>query len=102
LEGETRITDPEKHSDALERARDARDIADGHTGALGAAFMRDATGPDAFSKLARYEARVEKALFQALNALESAQAERIRTQAVPAVALKTLPAGTSDDAAADV
>ena len=100
-EGEKRITDAERHSEALQRAREAREIAEGEMAALGAAFMRDAAGPDAFSKLARYEARIEKALFVALAALQSLQAERMRTPAAPAVAVAALPSGATHGAASD-
>ncbi len=56
--------------------------ADGTVASVGLVFIRDATGPDAFSKLSRYEARVERSLYRALHELERLQHAR-RGGAVP-------------------
>jgi hypothetical protein len=74
------ITDEKKHDDALERAEEAESHR--NAGTLGLAFVTAATGPDAFSKLARYEAGLERSLYRALHELQRLQATRIG-QAVP-------------------
>ena len=43
---------------------------------LGAAFIRDATTSNAFSKLSRYEASIERSLFRILRELRSLQQSR--------------------------
>ena len=43
---------------------------------LGVAFIRDANGPNAFSKLSRYETTIERGLYKALNELQRLQAVR--------------------------
>ena len=44
---------------------------------LGRVFGRAAAGGDAFSKLARYESHIERALFRALQELQTLQAARL-------------------------
>lgn len=43
---------------------------------LGLAFVRDATGADALTKLSRYEIAIEKSLYKALHELQRLQAVR--------------------------
>jgi hypothetical protein len=62
------VTDQKKHDDALQRAEEAESLR--NAGALGLAFVHAATGPDAFSKLARYEAGLERSLYRALHELQ--------------------------------
>ena len=65
----TTITDPEKHQEAISRARklDAKRRAE--TATLGRTFIRDADGANAFSKLSRYETTMERSLYRALHEL---------------------------------
>ncbi len=44
--------------------------------ALGLAFIRDANGANAFSKLSRYETTIERSLFKALHELQRLQVAR--------------------------
>jgi hypothetical protein len=46
------------------------------TAALGLSFIRDANGANAFSKLSRYEAAIERSLYKALHELQRLQAAR--------------------------
>ncbi|MDA2934409.1 hypothetical protein MYX82_08700 [Acidobacteria bacterium AH-259-D05] len=43
---------------------------------LGMAFIKQGTGGDAFSKLSRYEAAIERSLYKALHELQRLQAAR--------------------------
>jgi hypothetical protein len=43
---------------------------------LGVAFMRDAGGPEALTKLSRYEASIERSLFRNLEELRQLQSAR--------------------------
>ena len=53
---------------------EARQDAEAPT--LGLAFVRDADGANAFSKLSRYEAAIERGLYKALHELQRLQAAR--------------------------
>ena len=44
---------------------------------LGVAFIRQAKGADAFSKLSRYEATIERSFYRALHELQRLQAARL-------------------------
>ena len=46
------------------------------TAALGLSFIRDGNGANAFSKLSRYEATIERSLYKALHELQRLQAAR--------------------------
>ena len=46
------------------------------TAALGLSFIRDGNGANAFSKLSRYEATIERSLYKALHELQRLQAVR--------------------------
>lgn len=48
----------------------------GERGDVGLAFIRDGNGADAFSKLSRYEAAIERGMYRALHELQRMQAER--------------------------
>ncbi len=54
---------------------------------LGAAFSYDAANVDAFGKLARYEAAVERGLYRALHELERLQARRAGERVAPPAVL---------------
>jgi hypothetical protein len=48
----------------------------GEENGLGMAFIRDANGANAFSKLSRYETTIERGLYKALHELQRLQAAR--------------------------
>ncbi len=96
LDTQTTITDQAKHADALARAKEAALKRDAEETALGAAFVRDATGPNAFSKLSRYEAAIERSMFRALRELERHQAARKATAREAALADATGASGPTE------
>ena len=57
---EVRITDEEKHEEAMSRARRTRGEQEDETATLGRMFARNADGANAFSKLSRYETAIER------------------------------------------
>jgi hypothetical protein len=73
-----RITDEEAHAEAVEQENHAKQMLANEAAQLGAAFARDAAGPDAFSKLSAYEARIERSLYKALAELQKLQDGRAR------------------------
>jgi hypothetical protein len=55
---------------------------------LGMAFIRDANGANAFSKLSRYETTIERGLYKALHELQRLQAaRRAEANALPPMAI---------------
>jgi hypothetical protein len=56
---------------------------DAENTALGRTFARDAHSANAFSKLSRYEAGIERGLYKALHELQRLQAARAATGSVP-------------------
>ena len=72
----TKITDENKHEEALSRARELRSEQEAETATLGRTFVRDADRANAFSKLSRYETAIERQLYKALHELERRQAAR--------------------------
>jgi hypothetical protein len=51
---------------------------------LGASFIRDGNGANAFSKLSRYESTIERGLFKAIHELQRIQAARLgKTVSLP-------------------
>jgi hypothetical protein len=54
---------------------------------VGRAFVKEAAGADAFSKLARYEAAIERSFFRALHELQRLQLARAGTHVPPPAAL---------------
>jgi hypothetical protein len=73
----TRITDEEKHAQALEKVRQMRSEQQAESITLGRTFARDADKANAFSKLSRYETAIERQLYKALHELERRQAARL-------------------------
>jgi hypothetical protein len=71
--------DHESHHDAQEI--EARQDMEAPT--LGLAFLRDADGANAFSKLSRYETAIERSLYKALHELQRLQAARRADGDVP-------------------
>jgi len=67
--------------------------------ALGLAFIRDANGANAFSKLSRYETTLERSLDKALHELQRLQAARNANGSVsPPAAVDVDVSGVSTDA----
>jgi hypothetical protein len=87
----TRITDEQKHQEALSKAQEIKAKQDAETATLGRTFIRDADKANAFSKLSRYETTIERSLYRALHELQRLQATR-RTEGD-----EPLPAATDVD-----
>ena len=66
----------------MAKLQEIRAQQEAETPTLGLAFVRGANGADAFSKLSRYEAAIERSLYKALHELQRLQAAR-RGEAVP-------------------
>jgi hypothetical protein len=65
---------------------------------LGRAFLSDANQANAFSKLSRYEASIERSLYKALHELQRLQAARLAESNVPPpVALDVNVSGISSE-----
>jgi hypothetical protein len=72
----TKITDEQRYKEALSKAKEMERMRDAETATLGKAFIRDADKANAFSKLSRYEATLERSLYKALHELQRLQAAR--------------------------
>ena len=79
------VIDEEAHSEALREAADAEAMRDADSTLAAAAFEGDSG--DLFSKLARYEASVERSLYKAVHELQRLQAARTGGKVVAPVAL---------------
>jgi hypothetical protein len=77
------ITDEKGHEEALSRVRRMRSEQEDETATLGRTFVRDADKANAFSKLSRYEAAIERSLYKALHELQRLQAARRADGDVP-------------------
>ncbi len=84
---EPKVTDKEKHEAAVAGVQEAMARQEEATETLGLAFIRDSQGSDAFSKLARYDAMLERSLFRALHELERLQAARAGHPVTPPLAV---------------
>ena len=80
---DTEVIDERKHREAVKRAKKIRTQQGAAAATLGRAFARDVDKANAFSKLSRYEAAIERQLYRALHELERRQAAR-RGRSVPA------------------
>jgi hypothetical protein len=60
----------------IEAKQEIEALQDAETPTLGLTFIRDANGANAFSKLSRYEAAIERSLYKALHELQRLQAAR--------------------------
>jgi hypothetical protein len=68
------------------------------TATLGLSFIRDANGPNAFSKLFRYETAIERSLYKALHELQRLQAaRRSEGEVPPPVAVDVNVSGVSSE-----
>ena len=88
----------EKYEEALERARRIRREQGDDTATLGRIFVRDADKANAFSKLSRYEAAIERSIHRALHELQRLQAARLADSDVsPPAAIDVDVSGVSGD-----
>jgi hypothetical protein len=75
-------------------------VRDGETATLGRTFIRDANEANAFSKLSRYEAAIERSLYRALHELQRLQAaRRADVNVPPPAAIDVDVSGVSGDEA---
>jgi hypothetical protein len=72
----TTITDQQKYEEALSKAQEMETKQEAETATLGRTFIRDANEANAFSKLSRYEATIERSLYKAMHELQRLQAAR--------------------------
>jgi hypothetical protein len=79
--------DKQKHKEALSRAKEMKAKQGTETATLGRSFIRDADKANAFSKLSRYEAAIERRLYKALHELQRLQAARRADTNVPPPAI---------------
>ena len=80
----TRITDQQKHQEALSKAEEMkRKQHRTETATLGRTFIRDADTANAFSKLSRYETGIEGRFYKAWHELQRLQAARRAEGNVP-------------------
>ena len=70
------ITDREQYEKALATGRMFREKQSAESKTVGSAYLQDVNGPDAFSKLNRYEVSFERSLFRAIHELQRLQAIR--------------------------
>jgi len=92
------VSDEKKHKEALSRARRIRSEQEDDTATLGRTFARDANSANAFSKLSRYEAGIERGIYKALHELQRLQAaHRADGNAPPPVAIDVDVSGVSRD-----
>jgi hypothetical protein len=75
IQGPPRVVDGDRHSPAVRSEADG--LRNEALGTLGRAFSIDAGSSNAFSKLARYESNIERALFRALQELQRLQSARL-------------------------
>jgi hypothetical protein len=94
----TTITDEQKHQEALSKAQELQAKQYEETATLGRTFVRDANEANAFSKLSRYEATIERSLYRALHELQRLQAARRAEGSVtPPVAVDVNVSGVSNE-----
>jgi hypothetical protein len=75
--------DDDQQSPAVRSTPEADDLRNDALSTLGRAFGIDASESNAFSKLARYESNIERALFRALQELQRLQSARLDDPAAP-------------------
>lgn len=75
-----RVVDDDRRSPAVHSAPEADGLRTEALGTLGRAFGLDAGDSNAFTKLARYESNIERALFRALQELQRLQSARLDDQ----------------------
>ena len=92
------ILNQRKHTEALSKAQEMEAKQEAETTTLGRTFIRDADEANAFSKLSRYEAAIERSLYKALHELQRLQAaRRADGNAPPALTIDVDVSGVSRD-----
>ena len=87
-----------KYYGALSENNEMEGMREADATSLGHAFLRDANQANAFSKLSRYEASIERSLYKALHELQRLQAARLAESNVPPpVALDVNVSGISSE-----
>ena len=76
IQGPARLVDDQGHPPAVGDGEDANGLRSEALGTLGRAFISDEASANAFSKLARYETTIERALYRALHELQQLQSQR--------------------------
>jgi len=71
--GEIEITDERKREEALQLAREAREIQESEIPTVGLAFVKS---QDTFSRLIRYQTMLDRSLYRAIHELKQLQADR--------------------------
>src|SRR5215213_11591877 len=99
-----RIVPPEKDQETrseaqeIEAKQEIEAMRDAETPTLGLTFIRDANEANAFSKLSRYEAMIERSLYKALHELQRLQAARhAGGNGTPPLAIDVDVSGVSGD-----
>jgi hypothetical protein len=91
------IPDSEKYQVAMTQAKQMRTLREESTAAtLGLTFIQGSSSVDAFSKLSRYEAGIERSYYRALHELHRLQHRRLGGHVPPPLALEgssSLPGG---------
>ncbi len=88
--------DREHYDEAMAAAEQAVVLQKEELPTLGLAFLRDADGANAFSKLSRYEATFTRSIFRVLHELQRRQAARKGAEVpVPAVVDLNVDGGQS-------
>ena len=70
------IVNKQAHDKAMKAAKKAKSLQEQELPTLGLAFLRDAEGANALSKVSRYEALISRAVYRALHELQRLQAAR--------------------------
>lgn len=87
LEPTVLVTNRKRYQAATVEQRKHEAMQQSETATLGAAFIEDASKVNAFSKLARYEAAIERSLHRNLHELQRLQAARQGQPVAPPVAV---------------
>jgi hypothetical protein len=83
IQGPPRVVDGHRDSPAVRSEPEAGGLRNEALGTLGRAFSIDASDTNAFTKLARYESNIERALFRALQELQRLQSARLDADLAP-------------------
>ena len=68
--------EPGPEEESLSKAREARALQESESSTLGCAFISDSGRTDSFVKLSRYEGRLERSFYRALQELQRLQGTR--------------------------
>ena len=97
------IPDSEKYQVAMTQAKQMRTLREESAAAtLGLTFIQGSSGVDAFSKLSRYEAGIERSYYRALHELQRLQHRRLGGDVPPPLALDVTVSGGSRDEAGNL